>query len=138
MSHLDMITIDLLEAIDHVLKETKISSSSRRRSLFSFREDLGKLLRPPTLHPERKGLPYVIGLCGGIACGKSNIAKYLKDEPGFEVIDCDKLAHTCYEPGGELTEAVAKSFDGVVENGVINRKLLGQAVFNDEVRGLCV
>ncbi|VDO21553.1 unnamed protein product [Heligmosomoides polygyrus] len=33
MSHLDMITIDLLESIDEVLKETKISSSSRRSIL---------------------------------------------------------------------------------------------------------
>ncbi|KHJ84651.1 hypothetical protein OESDEN_15634 [Oesophagostomum dentatum] len=36
MSQLDMVTIDLLEASDAVLNETKISSSSRRR------EDLGK------------------------------------------------------------------------------------------------
>ncbi|VDM67715.1 unnamed protein product [Strongylus vulgaris] len=129
----DMVTIDLLESVDRVLKETKISSSSRRR------EDLGKLLRPPTLHPERRELPYIIGLCGGIACGKSNIAKYLKEEPGFEVIDCDKLAHSCYEPGGELTEAVAKKFNGVVKDGVVDRKLLGQAVFSDEkkLKTLC-
>ncbi|RCN32358.1 dephospho-CoA kinase [Ancylostoma caninum] len=128
MSQLDMITIDLLEAIDNVLKESKISSSSRRR------EDLGKLLRPPTPHPERAGRPYIIGLCGGIAGGKSNIAKYLREEPGFEVIDCDKLAHSCYEPGGELTEAISKNFHGVVKNGTVDRKLLGQAVFGDEVK----
>ncbi|EYB93540.1 hypothetical protein Y032_0181g865 [Ancylostoma ceylanicum] len=133
MSQLDMVTIDLLEAIDNVLKESKISSSSRRR------EDLGKLLRPPTPHPERAGRPYIIGLCGGIAGGKSNIAKYLREEPGFEVIDCDKLAHSCYEPGGELTEAISKNFDGVVKNGTVDRKLLGQAVFGDEanLKKLC-
>ncbi|KAK6731710.1 hypothetical protein RB195_007897 [Necator americanus] len=128
MSELVMITIDLLEAIDDVLKETKISSSSRRR------EDLGKLLKPPTPHPERPNRPYVLGLCGGIACGKSNIAKYLREEPGFEVIDCDKLAHSCYEPGGELTESIAKNFDGVVKDGVVDRKLLGQIVFGNEVK----
>ncbi|XGW21173.1 hypothetical protein V3C99_004265 [Haemonchus contortus] len=128
MSHLDMITIDLLEAFDDVLKETKISSSSRRR------DDLGKLLRPPTPHPERPQRPYIIGLCGGIACGKSNIAKILREQPDFEVIDCDKLAHSCYEPGSELIELIKEHFEGVVKDGVVDRKTLGKLVFADPVK----
>ncbi|KAK5979368.1 Bifunctional phosphopantetheine adenyltransferase [Trichostrongylus colubriformis] len=133
MCQLDMITIDLLSAFDEVLNETKISSSSRRR------DDLGKLLRPPTPHPERSGRPYIIGLCGGIASGKSNIAKILREQPGFEVIDCDKLAHTCYEPGSELTQSIKGYFDGVVKDGVVDRKALGALVFGNEenLRTLC-
>ncbi|KAK6042399.1 dephospho-CoA kinase [Cooperia oncophora] len=126
LSRLDMVTIDLLEAYDEVLKETKISSSSRRR------DDLGKLLKPPTPHPERPARPYVIGLCGGIASGKSNIAKILREQPGFEVIDCDKLAHKCYEPGSELIEEIDKHFEGVVKDGVVDRKALGKLVFGNE------
>ncbi|WKX91211.1 hypothetical protein Q1695_009776 [Nippostrongylus brasiliensis] len=128
MSNLEMITIDLLEATDQVLNETKISSSSRRR------EDLGKLLKQPTAHPERPQRPYVIGLCGGIASGKSNIAKILREQPGFEVIDCDKLAHSCYEPGSELIGQIDKHFEGVVKNGVVDRKSLGRCVFGNEVK----
>ncbi|KAK6025842.1 dephospho-CoA kinase [Ostertagia ostertagi] len=133
MSHLDMITIDLLEASDEVLKETKISSSTRRR------EDLGKLLRPPIQHPERSGQPYIIGLCGGIGSGKSNIARILREQPGFEVIDCDKLAHKSYEPGSELIESINEKFEGVVKDGAVDREALGKLVFGNEenMRTLC-
>uniref|UniRef100_A0A8R1EES9 RRM domain-containing protein n=1 Tax=Caenorhabditis japonica TaxID=281687 RepID=A0A8R1EES9_CAEJA len=92
MSQLDVIIVELVEGNDEILKETKISSSSRRRA------DLGKLLRPVNNVPRRPGAPYVIGLAGGIASGKSHIGKYLKEKHGFEVIDCDKLAHT-YDDG---------------------------------------
>ncbi|KAJ1360250.1 hypothetical protein KIN20_019177 [Parelaphostrongylus tenuis] len=128
MSQLDMVVIDLIEGSDEVLKETKISSSTRRR------QDLGKLLKPPTLHPERPTRPYIIGLCGGIASGKSNIAKILAHQPGFEVIDCDKLAHSCYEPGSKLIDEISGHFEGVVRNGYVDRKALGSIVFRDEAK----
>lgn len=41
--------------------------------------------------------PYVIGLTGGVASGKSNIAKYL-DSLGAYIVDCDKLGHEAYLP----------------------------------------
>ena len=35
----------------------------------------------------------VIGLTGGIACGKSTVARELQTLPHFKVIDCDKIGH---------------------------------------------
>lgn len=35
----------------------------------------------------------MIGLTGGIACGKSTIAQILMEEGNFKVIDCDLIAH---------------------------------------------
>lgn len=35
----------------------------------------------------------VIGLTGGIACGKSTVAKELQNLPHFSIIDCDKIGH---------------------------------------------
>ncbi|PAV91327.1 hypothetical protein WR25_21909 [Diploscapter pachys] len=128
MSILEMHVIDLLEADDSILKETKISSSSRRR------EALGNLLKQPTPHPERPHFPYIIGLTGGIASGKSNIAKYLMEEADFEVIDCDKVAHTCYERGSELTQKIGEKFPGVVTDGLVDRKALGSIVFADKAK----
>ena len=64
------------------LEELKISSSNKRIRL------LGEELRPPRSF----GKPYVIGLTGASASGKSNIAKYL-ETLGAGVIDCDKLGH---------------------------------------------
>uniref|UniRef100_A0A1I7UJ18 CTP_transf_like domain-containing protein n=1 Tax=Caenorhabditis tropicalis TaxID=1561998 RepID=A0A1I7UJ18_9PELO len=126
MSQLDVIVVELIEGADEILNETKISSSSKRR------EQLGTLLRPVNQVPREEGRPYIIGLAGGIASGKSHIGKYLKEKHGFEVIDCDKLAHTCYEKGSVLNQKIAEHFgkDTVVD-GVVDRKRLGQIVFSD-------
>ncbi|CAI5439833.1 unnamed protein product [Caenorhabditis angaria] len=132
MSELEVVVIELVEMskIDEILNETKISSSCRRRA------DLGELLRPVRDIPRNPAnSPYVIGLCGGIASGKSHIGKYLVEKHGFEVIDCDKLAHTCYEPGTPLISKIAETFGAeIVENGQVNRKKLGAIVFSDAAK----
>ncbi|PIC54217.1 hypothetical protein B9Z55_000356 [Caenorhabditis nigoni] len=127
MSQLDVIIVELVEGNDEILNETKISSSSRRRA------DLGRLLKPTRQVPRGNGKPYLIGLAGGIASGKSHIAKYLKEKHGFDVIDCDKLAHTCYEKGSVLNQKIAEHFGkDIVIDGVVDRKKLGGIVFSDK------
>ncbi|CAL2030108.1 unnamed protein product [Caenorhabditis brenneri] len=127
MSQLDVIIVELVEGTDEILNETKISSSSKRR------EDLGVLLRPAREVPRKEGRPYIIGLAGGIASGKSHIGKYLKEKHGFDVIDCDKLAHTCYEKGSNLNQKIADHFGAdIVVDGVVDRKKLGGIVFSDK------
>ncbi|CAP35969.2 Protein CBG18542 [Caenorhabditis briggsae] len=129
MSQLDVIIVELVEGNDEILNETKISSSSRRRA------DLGRLLKPTreVLRGENGGKPYLIGLAGGIASGKSHIAKYLKEKHGFDVIDCDKLAHTCYEKGSLLNQKIAEHFgNDIVIDGIVDRKKLGGIVFSDK------
>ena len=69
MSTLKIEQISLVGGEDGVLQETKISSSSLRRAL------LGTFLRPLKL--ERFPKPFVIGLTGGLATGKSNVARVL-------------------------------------------------------------
>ena len=68
---------------------------------------------------------YVIGLTGGIACGKSNAAKVLR-ELGAEVIDADAISHSFTVPGGAAADAVFARF------GTLDRKALGAIVFSDE------
>lgn len=66
--------ISLVEGSDEILKEVKLSSSSRRLQL------LGTLLKAPNeflSHSDKPSTPYVIGLTGGIASGKSSISKFL-------------------------------------------------------------
>jgi dephospho-CoA kinase len=43
--------------------------------------------------------PYVVGLTGGIACGKSNVSQALRDY-GAEVIDADEISRALTAPGG--------------------------------------
>ena len=44
--------------------------------------------------------PYVIGLTGGIGCGKSEAAQYLKSL-GAAHVDADAVARALTAPGGE-------------------------------------
>lgn len=71
---------------------------------------------------------------GGIASGKSSISKRLQ-ELGAEIIDCDKLAHQLYAPGKSCYNLIVNEFGKkiLLENGEINRKVLGSIVFSDKV-----
>jgi dephospho-CoA kinase len=71
-----------------------------------------------------------IGLTGGIASGKSTVARYLQ-QLGAHVIDADRLGHRVYEsdtPG--FTNVVAAFGPEVVgADGQIDRRALGALVF---------
>lgn len=75
----------------------------------------------------------VIGLTGSIATGKSTIANMFK-ELNIEVIDADLIAREVVEPGKPAYLEIVKTFGEAIlnENKELNRKALGQIVFNDE------
>uniref|UniRef100_A0A0K0EDK8 CTP_transf_like domain-containing protein n=1 Tax=Strongyloides stercoralis TaxID=6248 RepID=A0A0K0EDK8_STRER len=125
LSTLDTYVIPLIDGADEVLKEVKLSSSAKRRSL------LGTILREP-LSKNIPSSPYIIGVTGGIASGKSTIAKYLITK-NIEVIDCDKLAHILYDESEDLRKDIVNEFGESVSDGnKINRKVLGSIVFSDK------
>lgn len=74
----------------------------------------------------------VIGLTGGIASGKSTVAKMLS-ELGAVVIDADKVGHEAFRPHTEAWRKVVAAFgkDILGENDEIDRSKLAQLVFND-------
>ena len=74
----------------------------------------------------------IIGLTGGIASGKSTIAKKMSERGAF-VLDADKLGHRVYEPGRKAFDQVIEVFGGdiVAETGEIDRKILGGKVFGN-------
>ncbi|XP_002131624.2 bifunctional coenzyme A synthase [Ciona intestinalis] len=106
-------------------KETKLSSSTLRY------KSLGMLRKSPNIrtssHPPGA---YVIGLTGGIASGKSSIAKRLQNL-GAVVVDCDKLGHLAYSLGTKTFEKVVENFgpEVVSQSGEIDRKVLGSKIF---------
>lgn len=73
-----------------------------------------------------------IGLTGGIAAGKSVVARHLAGL-GAVVIDHDALAREVVEPGTVgLDEVVAAFGDGVLAaDGSLDRPALGRLVFDD-------
>jgi dephospho-CoA kinase len=77
----------------------------------------------------------LIGLTGGIATGKSTVARMLV-ERGAVVIDADLLAREVVEPGEPALEEIATEFGrGVLDSGGrLDRAALGEVVFADPQR----
>ena len=73
-----------------------------------------------------------IALTGGIACGKSTLAKFLT-ELGIRVLDADDVVHALEAPGGEAVEPIRARFgSGVIAaDGGVDRKALAGVVFSD-------
>lgn len=106
--------------------EDKVSSSNFRRHL------LGTLLKKPYVSYD-PSKPYVIGLTGGLASGKSNIRNDL-EKLGAGTIDCDKLGHLTYEKDTRAYKEIISTFseDILGDSGEIDRKKLGGKVFNNK------
>ena len=74
---------------------------------------------------------YAVALTGGIATGKSTVIKLLSDK-GFRVIDADKIAHEILDTQHiKIVEMFGEAF---VEEGKVDRKMLGNMVFSDPVK----
>jgi dephospho-CoA kinase len=73
-----------------------------------------------------------IGLTGGIATGKSTVARLLT-ERGAILIDLDRIAREVVEPGQPSLYRIAERFGQAVlqEDGLLDRKKLGAVVFAD-------
>jgi len=74
----------------------------------------------------------VIGLTGGIASGKSTVARFLK-ELGVVVIDADKIGHEILKSdAGAKQEVVAAFGEGILTPaGSVSREKLGRIVFGN-------
>jgi len=74
----------------------------------------------------------VIGLTGGILSGKSTVSEILA-EKGAIIIDADKIGHEVYKPHTETWQTLIDTFGEWIlkKNGEIDRKRLGDIVFND-------
>ena len=77
----------------------------------------------------------LIGLTGGVATGKSTVAKMF-ERCGAIVIDADKLAREVVRPGKPAWREIVRRFGTSVLNGdqTINRQILGQMVFQNRTK----
>jgi dephospho-CoA kinase len=75
----------------------------------------------------------LIGLTGGIASGKSTIARRLV-EHGAVVVDADRIAREVVEPGTPALAQIGETFGpGVIAaDGSLDRPALGAIIFADE------
>jgi dephospho-CoA kinase len=76
-----------------------------------------------------------VGLTGGIASGKTTVARMLRDRDHM-VLDADAIAHELLESGQPTYDAVLREFgtDILSAGGAIDRAKLGAIVFADPAR----
>lgn len=92
---------------------------------------------PKTPQPARPPSPFVlrVGLTGGIAAGKSTVAKIFATL-GATLMDADDIAHRLIEKDGAGYDPVAQAFGpGVLrEDGSIDRARIARIIFADASR----
>ena len=78
----------------------------------------------------------VIGVTGGVGCGKSTVLRFLKENYNVCVIEADKVAHQVMEPGQEVYKNVVDEFGSQIltPEKKIDRGILGSMVFGEENR----
>ena len=77
----------------------------------------------------------IVGLTGGIASGKSLVARVFRDL-GAHVIDADRIVHEILAPGEEAWKEVIDYFGDhiLLEDRSIDRRKLGAIVFGDAAK----
>lgn len=76
----------------------------------------------------------IIGVTGGVGCGKSAVMALLRDEFGARIIQADNVGHEVMKPGEAAYYRIVEHFgtDMLDETGAIDRRRLGACVFNDK------
>jgi dephospho-CoA kinase len=74
--------------------------------------------------------PFIIGLTGSLAMGKSETARLFADE-GVPVHDADAAIHKLYAKGGAAVAPIAQAFPQVVKDGAVDRAALSALVAGD-------
>jgi dephospho-CoA kinase len=75
--------------------------------------------------------PYVVGLTGGIASGKSAVSTRL-EQMGFEIVDTDVISREVIAPGTQGEKLLKTMFPFAFVDGKFDRKIMREATFSDE------
>lgn len=77
--------------------------------------------------------PYIIGLTGGIGCGKSEAAQFLKSL-GAAHVDADEISRALTGENGEALPEIRERFgDGAFrEDGTLDRARMAEFIFSNE------
>ncbi|ERB62819.1 dephospho-CoA kinase [Vibrio coralliilyticus OCN008] len=76
-------------------------------------------------------MPFVVGLTGGIASGKTTVANLFQSQFGIEIVDADVVAREVVEPGSEGLKAIEERWgsDILLHDGTLNRAKLREVIF---------
>lgn len=73
----------------------------------------------------------ILGITGGTGCGKTTLLNCIAQKGGL-ILDCDAIYHRLLAEDPGLLAAIEARFPGVVEDGQLQRKKLGNVVFADK------
>lgn len=75
----------------------------------------------------------IIGITGGVGSGKSRVLSYMEEKFDAVICQADHVAWELQDPEQKCYAQIVKHFgkDILNDDGTINRKKLGQIVFND-------
>ncbi|SES99443.1 dephospho-CoA kinase [[Clostridium] polysaccharolyticum] len=78
----------------------------------------------------------VIGLTGGVGCGKSTVANIIKENFQASVLIADDIGAMLMQPGQSCYKEIVAAFGekAVLENGQLDRKGIAAMVFADDVQ----
>lgn len=79
-------------------------------------------------------MPFVVGLTGGIASGKTTVANLFHSQFGIDIVDADVIARKVVEPGSEGLKAIEERLgsDILLPDRTLNRAKLREAIFANE------
>lgn len=81
---------------------------------------------------QKKSLPLIVGITGGIATGKSQVSEYIKSL-GYTIIDTDIISRKLTSENEEVLSLIRNTFGNeYFDNGILNRRKMGELVFNNK------
>ena len=76
---------------------------------------------------------FVLGITGGIGCGKSTVSGYFRDR-GVMVLDADEISRQVTDVGGVALPEIAELLGprAITTQGALNRKYVASLVFSEK------
>lgn len=76
----------------------------------------------------------LIGITGGVGCGKSEVLRYLKENYNTRVLLADDVANQLKEPGMPCYQPVIECLGRQIldENGLIDKGKMAKAIFSED------
>ncbi|MDO9311719.1 MAG: dephospho-CoA kinase [Nitrosomonas sp.] len=77
-------------------------------------------------------MAFVVGLTGGIGCGKSSASQFFSDL-GIDVIDTDVIARTLTQPHGLAIQLIRNTFQDalITADGALDREKMRNLIYSD-------
>lgn len=78
----------------------------------------------------------IIGITGGVGCGKSTVLEILKKDYGAKVLIADNMGHEVMKKGGKAYPEIIAAFGTTVvgDDGELNRAALADLIYADDAK----